>query len=397
MWRTVALVLGVAVARLVYLWWLCPYTLVEDEAHYWEWSTRLDWSYYSKGPGMALVIRAATELFGTTEAAVRLPAVVASAVAGLGVAGLAADVSRGPGKVRGPMNWRVGFAAAALFLLVPLTQILAIVSTIDGPMLACWSLACWGGWMALERGSFWGWVRLGGALGIGFAFKYTVLLLIPGIVLYALLRRGRLTLASGWQPLATIAAALTLAGLTPVVIWNAQNEWATVRHLMGHLGMAGGDMPVALLGRESRDRGYNPKWTAEFVGTQLGIVGPALALAVIGAAQGRRWWRRRCVRAVGVLYLLLCSAPVLLFYLGVTLVSEVEGNWAAGGYPPLVALGGWMVALSLARYRGLVAVWRRQPPDERGLRPWWGYVRRKPELPGQIWWRNIAIGRSISY
>src|SRR5438477_13111575 len=42
-----------------------------DEAHYWMWSDRLAPAYFSKGPGIALAIRASTALFGPTEFGVR--------------------------------------------------------------------------------------------------------------------------------------------------------------------------------------------------------------------------------------------------------------------------------------------------------------------------------------
>ena len=54
-----ALALGLFAMRMAYLAWACPYTLIEDEAQYWEWSRRIDWSYYSKGPGIAWAIGAA--------------------------------------------------------------------------------------------------------------------------------------------------------------------------------------------------------------------------------------------------------------------------------------------------------------------------------------------------
>jgi hypothetical protein len=34
----VALAAALLLVRLAYLAWLCPYTLAEDEAHYWDWS-----------------------------------------------------------------------------------------------------------------------------------------------------------------------------------------------------------------------------------------------------------------------------------------------------------------------------------------------------------------------
>ena len=50
--------------------------LSPDEAHYWEWSRRLDWSYYSKGPFVAYLIALSTAIGGATELFVRLPAVL---------------------------------------------------------------------------------------------------------------------------------------------------------------------------------------------------------------------------------------------------------------------------------------------------------------------------------
>src|SRR5690606_37863562 len=107
-WTAILLLVGLVTAlRAVYVLWLCPYDLIEDEAHYWEWSRRLDWSYYSKGPGVALLIAAATELLGTTAGAVRLPAVLFGAVATLATAALAAEATG---------DKRVGFLAAAAML-----------------------------------------------------------------------------------------------------------------------------------------------------------------------------------------------------------------------------------------------------------------------------------------
>src|ERR1043165_3972545 len=78
------LIFGAATLRLAYLAYDCPLELAPDEAHYWDWSRHLDWSYYSKGPLVAWVIRASCEMFGSLSIrltgsemfAVRLPAVL---------------------------------------------------------------------------------------------------------------------------------------------------------------------------------------------------------------------------------------------------------------------------------------------------------------------------------
>src|SRR6185503_11126201 len=77
-------ILAATILRLLYLACDCPLDLAPDEAHYWDWSRHLDWSYYSKGPLVAWLIRLSCELVGpwseratgSLTFAVRLPAVV---------------------------------------------------------------------------------------------------------------------------------------------------------------------------------------------------------------------------------------------------------------------------------------------------------------------------------
>src|SRR6476620_4813728 len=78
------LILAAPLSHVGYLALGCPLDLAPDEAHYWDWSRHLDWSYYSKGTLVALLIRGGCELAGgvsqdlihTQMLAVRLPAVV---------------------------------------------------------------------------------------------------------------------------------------------------------------------------------------------------------------------------------------------------------------------------------------------------------------------------------
>src|SRR5271154_4825630 len=82
-WLLATLVVSLTVLRIVYLFWFCPLDLVQDEAHYWDWSRHLDWSYYSKGPLVAWLIRLGVLVAGPWSMAhtgnlmfaVRLPAV----------------------------------------------------------------------------------------------------------------------------------------------------------------------------------------------------------------------------------------------------------------------------------------------------------------------------------
>lgn len=377
-WRaTLGLVAIVTLLRIVYLVWFCPYTLVEDEAHYWEWSRRLDLSYYSKGPGIAWTIAASVRTFGDIEWAVRLPAALASGVACLAVAGLARDASR---------DGRVGFLAACCFLLAPMFQILGLVMTIDGPYAACWALACWAAWRALARGDAWAWPALGLAVGAGVLYKYTMLLALPGFLAFGLLWRRDLRLGPR-HGLAMVASLACFAlAVTPIIVWNQREGWPTARHLLGHLGVRGGDMPVV---QGAGGWTYRPKWTLSFLGSQIGLMGPIIVLVAIEA--GRAWLCRAGDRETwrAKSFLLLCGAPMIAFYLLVSLVAEPEGNWTLAGWITPMGLAGWRVVEGMTTWRQRVAAWRALPVP----RPWRGVYRRRPETWSQAsWFIAVFIG-----
>jgi 4-amino-4-deoxy-L-arabinose transferase-like glycosyltransferase len=209
-----------------------------------------------------------------------------------------------------------------------------MLMTIDGPMVACWALCAWCGYGAMVQKRWWCWPALGLVLAVGVLFKYTILLVVPGLLWWAVCWRKRASL-----PAAGVFTCVLLAMLAmlPVIVWNWQNDGATVRHLLGHLGFAEGKQPAAL---DKQSWHYNPAWTLTLLGSLLVMVGVVL---VLGLAQGLRAWRRRDERTgessnasvfragwMSESFLLACSLPVLIFYLLVSLIAEPEGNWPIG-------------------------------------------------------------------
>ena len=81
---TLLVILVVMALQAMFLMVGCDWDLCGDEAEYWSWSRRLDWSYYTRGPLIAWVIRLGTEVFGGVSLALtgslmtaaRLPAVL---------------------------------------------------------------------------------------------------------------------------------------------------------------------------------------------------------------------------------------------------------------------------------------------------------------------------------
>lgn len=322
-----ALVVAVSAARLAYLWWFCPYGLVEDEAYYWLWSKHLDWSYLTKGPGVALTIAAGTLVGGDTEAGVRLTAPLWGALLAIGVAGSAGEIVAPERRARARL-WGAGIA-----LLSPPMQATSLLMTIDGPMLACWALGMWGAVRALSGRGTWAWLGLGAAIGVGLLFKPTIGLLGLGVGV-ALLGSGlgwwRTELAHAWRRWALAGAGLAVLGLLPVAIWNAQHEWALLRHLGEHLRAEGGTDSPGLLRRAG--------WMGEYLGLQALLGGPPLVLGVAAALRSRHRSSLEPDLPRGLSMLLCASLPVYLLYLAVSMATRVEGNWALGGLVPMLSL-----------------------------------------------------------
>ena len=222
-------------SRSSYVWLHCPLDLAPDEAHYWDWSRHLDWSYYSKGPLVAWLIRGSCELFGPLSveltgdlaAAVRLPAVICHAA-----------TLDGPGTFwqRGVFrSSRLGLCGrVARGLRCRWSAIGAVVMTIDPPFLACWSWALVCVWRALGPSGGLGWWLAAALLcavghpgevhdGPSSRPRWWAYLLVHRRQEFR--RRWRLGFARG-----------DLVGWLPILYWNATHDWVTFRHVFGQVG-----------------------------------------------------------------------------------------------------------------------------------------------------------------
>src|SRR5947209_6452916 len=169
-WRLLAalLILASAALHVAYLVRDCPLDLAPDEAHYWDWSRHLDWSYYSKGPLVALLIRGSCELFGPwSEAvcgspmiAIRLPAVACGALLLASLYVLTVQTLR---------SEKLAAAVVAVALTLPIVAAGASLMTIDAPYAACWVWALVAGHRAAVRRSAWAWPVAGLLVGFWFA------------------------------------------------------------------------------------------------------------------------------------------------------------------------------------------------------------------------------------
>lgn len=287
-----------------------------DEAHYWEWSRRLDWCYYSKPPGVAYLIRMGTLLFGHTELGVRFMAPVLSLLASLVMYLLGARL----------YNRSVGIAAAVLLQVMPLFSAFGIGMTPDAPLIFFWLLSLYFLHRAWSRGAASDWLLLACSLGLGLLSKYAIaFLFVPAWLLLLATRQGRLRLRTPWPYL---SFALSLVFFLPVVIWNSRHDWVLFRHDLGHTGLAKG-------------WGLSLRNFMDFVAGQLGVITPVVCILMVYLLIKRRRENPFCFWV---------TIPILAGFLCKSVQGDIGPNWPLGAWlAGLIPLAHFL----LYRYRSL--------------------------------------------
>ena len=272
-----------------------------DEAHYWMWSERLAPAYFSKGPGIAFIIRASTAVFGANEFGVRFFSPVLAA----GTSLLLFYFAR-----------RLFGAIAGLWAVIglnatPIFNIGAVVITIDAPSIFFWMAAMFTFWLALEKSpSFsWYWPLTGLLIGLGFLCKYTnAFELVSVLVVLALVPRLRREFK---RPGVYLLIGMFLLCTIPPIIWNAEHAWITVAHLRSR-------------GSLDRGFGFHPTEVLSFLGQHFIVYSPLLFLAL---AWGVIASSRRINQQFKVLFLMWFGLPVFGFYLLLSINKSAAPNW----------------------------------------------------------------------
>jgi hypothetical protein len=335
-WRLLAtlLILGSAGLHVAYLANPCPLDLAPDESHYWDWSRRLDWSYYSKGPLVAYLIRGGCALLGDSALGVRFPAVVCGSLLLVSVYVLTVQVF-------GREGLACGVVAAGLTL--PTVAAGSSLMTIDSPYTCCWGWALVVGYQAAVRRSAWAWPVTGLLVGLGILAKYTMVLWLPSLGLFLLTsreHRGLLLRRGIW-----ITGAVAVACCLPIVVWNAEHNWVTVRHV---LRLAGIDRGAAAGG------GWSWQGPFAFVGVQCALMEVYWFVAWVAALWAYRPWRDN---DDGRRYLWWLSVPMFGVFLAFSVkTGGGEPNWPITAYiSGLVLAAGW-----LARQLDISPGWYRR-------------------------------------
>ncbi len=260
-WRitTLCLIGYSLLLRLVYLG--LP-TLLPQEAYYWNYAQHPALGYLDHPPMVAWLITAGIAVFGHSEFGVRLGVFLTWFVTAGFCFGLA----------RNTFDKKTALQTVLFVSLLPLFFFVAgFFTTPDAPLIAAWAGALFfleRALLALRRLAWWG---VGACFGLGMCSKYTIALLGVAVLVFVLLdKRSRHWLLRP-EPYAALLLALLI--FIPVILWNAENGWAS------------------FLFQSVRRFGAAPRFSIQvLLGSVLILFTPLGAIGVVQSLLNKRIW-----------------------------------------------------------------------------------------------------------
>jgi dolichol-phosphate mannosyltransferase len=212
-WRlAIGLIAYAVVLRLVYAG---SVEMMPEEAYYWSYSRHLDFGYLDHPPMVAWLIRLGTALFGQTEFGVRAGALCCGAVTSVFVYTLARNL----------FGEASALAALLLTQTLPYFFLSGFLMTPDAPLAAAWAASLYFLERALIGNQSRAWWLAGVSLGVGMISKYSIAILAPVMMAFMVWDPNSRHWLRRKEPY--LAALLALALFSPVLVWNAQHEWAS--------------------------------------------------------------------------------------------------------------------------------------------------------------------------
>jgi len=294
------LILLVVCLGAVHLSLIGNFNLANDEAHYWQYANHPELSYFDHPPLVGIVIRFFTGIFGHTEFAVRIGAVICSVFSSILMWLLFKDI----------FDALTAFYSVALFNAIPVFAMGTVLMLPDALLGVLWLVTIWVVWKIFKTGHGWLWYIVGITIGFSLLCKYHSAFLILGIFLALVTDPGK----RFWFKRKELyfSALLAFSIFLPVLIWNYDNRWAS---FLWHLS-----------GRQHHG-GFSLSRFGTFFASQLGYISPVLLICFFGMLPGL-WKRYR--------YLFWYSVPMLVVFWVTSAIGDSKPHWPAFGYIPLI-------------------------------------------------------------
>lgn len=300
----------IIISLRVYAVFVTPLNLSVDEAQYWLWSLTPDAGYFTKPPMIAWVISIGTSIAGSGEDGIRLMAPLLHGLTALILWKLAASLYH-------PMAGRL---VALGWISMPAVGLASFLISTDTPLLLFSSTMILAlSPLAMGRSPrMTGYCLAGIMLGLSFLSKYAAIYSLISVALIWVSQSHIRHIMRMKEWCVFLISALIV--ISPNLIWNWHNGFATVTHLEHNANLENASVSI-LSG-------------IHFLLTQAGVAGPVLLLAVIMAIGG-------AVRHKA--FLLTFIMPPLIIITIQAIMKEANANWAILAWPPsLILVSGWI-------------------------------------------------------
>jgi 4-amino-4-deoxy-L-arabinose transferase-like glycosyltransferase len=271
-----------------------------DEAYYWTWSKEHVLSFLDHPPMIAWFIRFGTAIFGDTNLGVRFGGIVAMAVTQL----LLADIVRRVTHDIRAIVFAVLMPEAALYYGLLMSKVAPDVALIPFAVAMMWSLVR----LAESNDQRW-WLAAGVFGGLSLLSKFTVVMLLPAIAAFMLVPDWRLKQLR--SPYPWLAALIALLLFSPVLIWNYQHDWASLRFQAV---------------RATAAHEFSLRTVGDYIGLQWGLVGFVLFPVVLSGTCFTAWRGYRNREGVAILLSTAVIVPFLYFFWK-SLTLRVGDTW----------------------------------------------------------------------
>ncbi len=318
--------LVVLLIRILFQGLLFPTELSGDEAQYWDWSRNLQLSYYTKGPGVSLIIAFFTAWLGVDELAIRIGSYICHAISAIAVGFLGYQLSEG--------SKRVVWFCSIGFQCILGYQLGGSLMTVDMPMIAGWTVGTSAAVAIVQRTATGASVTapmalLGVAFGCSVLAKYTALLGLLGVLIGMWRWRQEIIRSPGANKGLLYGSLLCLGSIAPIVVWNALRGWPTIEHLLGHLSLPGGDSGTVSWSE------FQFSWPLTFLLQVISLPGPLISLVILSGIVATRK-ERKSTSSQPWRVAAWSALPLLIFYSFVSLKASTEANWTAAAAAPLI-------------------------------------------------------------
>ncbi len=271
-----------------------------DEAYYWTWSKESVLSFLDHPPMIAWFIRFGTAIFGDTNFGVRFAGLLAMLVTQL----LLADIVRRVTHDIRAVLLAVLMPEAAIYYGLLMAKVAPDVALIPFAVAMVWALV-----RLAESGDARWWLAAGAFAGLALLSKFTALMLVPAVLAFMLIpdwRRRWLTSPYPWA-----AGGIAVALFSPVLIWNAQHDWASFR-FQSVRAVATHELSLRTVG--------------DFFGLQFFLVGPILLPVLLSAVALTAWRGTRQRDAISIL-LSTCVIVPFGYFLWKSLTLRIGDTW----------------------------------------------------------------------